>query len=387
MKNKNASILKLFLVLMPVVQGCAETSGDCPVECQGSLKCCEGFCVDVNNNDANCGYCGNPCGEGGKCQSGSCVETCGDAGAVCLSNQECCDDVCVDTNYNAAYCGDCDTQCGDGEVCSGGVCETLECDPECESGETCCKVGTTNSCVDLDSDRNNCGTCGNACGLNEVCRDGACSADECEPPCTGGMRCCGGTCVDSQSDPENCGFCGKVCDEIKSDGCTAGQCSCRGALECRSDQQCCEGIGCRNVKTDPSNCGECGLQCAIGESCAEGECSCGTGPRCEETESCCAGVCLNTDADPLNCGGCTLTCGDSGPDCVGGVCMCGSSPACEWSGGFMVCMGEDYSTFQKCCDGVCTPMSDDNCNTCGNECPVDTVCQGIFMFACLFTCG
>jgi len=184
---------------------------------------------------------------------------------------------------------------------------------------------------------------------------------------------------------QNCGFCGNVCDTQIADGCTAGQCSCRGALECRADQKCCEGIGCRNVKTDPSNCGECGKQCFIGETCVDGECGCGTGPGCAENEACCSGVCTDITSDAMNCGGCGMVCQDNGPDCVARQCMCGSSPPCEWAG-LLACMNEDFSRFQKCCDGICMETSDDNCGGCGIVCAETEACAMFLPMPCTFTC-
>jgi hypothetical protein len=379
-----------FVALL-LVLGCAETSGDCPVNC-GNLECCDGLCVDLQSNAAHCGYCNRACTEGQTCRMGECVETCG--GMICSSTQTCCDDVCTDTRSSTQHCGGCGNACDPGQICTAGSCEALTCDPECEAGETCCRVGTTNTCVDLQTDRNNCGLCGETCGLNETCKAGVCSADVCEPPCPEGQHCCSDVCVDRQTDPNNCGFCGNTCDEVRSDGCTAGQCSCRGALECRTDQECCEGIGCRNINTDPSNCGECGYTCKIGESCMDGACSCGGGVACEPNESCCSGTCLDTMSDSANCGNCGTICGASAPDCVSGTCMCGTSPACQWPGGPWVLLlrcqdaeSGDFSAFNKCCDGACMPMSDTNCGNCGTACEGDTVCTAALVPGqCLFTC-
>ncbi|XP_054818013.1 stigma-specific STIG1-like protein 4 [Prosopis cineraria] len=62
----------------------------------------------------------------------------------------------------------------------------------CSRGEfpprrLCCR----NRCVDVKSDRNNCGFCGVRCVFN--------------------MQCCAGLCTDTNIDPFNCGSCGNVC--------------------------------------------------------------------------------------------------------------------------------------------------------------------------------
>jgi hypothetical protein len=375
----------LYFSIALAAFGCATSSKECPPSCQSPNECCDGLCIAVANNNDNCGFCGYACREGTKCVSGECVETCGDAGAVCASTQDCCDGSCINVQGDVANCGSCGNACETGQVCTSGTCQTLTCEPACAEGETCCRVGTRNECHNLATDRNNCGGCGRVCtGLDEMCIDGTCSVEVCEPACQAGQSCCGGTCADKQSDMNNCGTCGNVCDETRANGCTAGQCSCMGALACRPDQKCCVGVGCRNVLTDPSNCGDCGVQCDIGETCADGTCMCGTTPACAETEKCCASTCIDVSADPMNCGGCATMCGDSGPDCVAGQCMCGDTPACPWSSRLWDCMmGTDYSMFQKCCDGVCMPMSDTDCGACGTACVEPQTCTCIFLvFMC-----
>lgn len=51
----------------------------------------------------------------------------------------------------------------------------------------CCR----NRCIDVTSDRNNCGLCGFRCVFN--------------------MKCCGGLCVNTNVNPFNCGRCGHMC--------------------------------------------------------------------------------------------------------------------------------------------------------------------------------
>jgi len=387
MEKPGNLLVSLPLAVVLLALGCAETSGECPVDCGLNLKCCDGLCVDMQNNVNHCGYCSRSCGEGELCRGGECIEGCGDMPVPCGTGQTCCDGECVDTRTSADHCGECSRQCDVGWYCVAGDCDVLTCDPACEASQTCCKVGTSNTCVDLNADRNNCGACGNPCGITELCKDGTCSADLCDPACSGTQKCCNGTCKDTQTDPQNCGFCGETCDAVTSDSCTAGQCSCKGALECGTDKKCCPDLGCRNIQTDPSNCGECGAACSIGETCVEGSCGCGTtGAPCAETEACCSGACLDISEDPLNCGGCGTGCTAKGPDCVAGQCMCGSSPACPADGAFFACMNNTYDRFQMCCDGACVPQGIEHCGACETACAETDTCTGVFMFVCNFTC-
>ena len=86
-------------------------------------------------------------------------------------------DVCSGTNLNGATCR---TVVG---ATTGG---TLACSANClsfdTSGCTCASAGYTacvapnNGCFDLQTDANNCGTCGNACGAGNPCSLGRCTS-------------------------------------------------------------------------------------------------------------------------------------------------------------------------------------------------------------------
>lgn len=83
-----------------------------------------------------------------------------------------------------------------------------------------CQAGLTNCsgvCTNLDTDENNCGGCGQACGAGELCVGGACSLS-----CQAGLTSCGGVCRDLNTDPNNCGACGAACGAEQS--CSAGLC-------------------------------------------------------------------------------------------------------------------------------------------------------------------
>ena len=74
------------------------------------------------------------------------------------------------------------------------------------------------SCVELMSDPDNCGGCGNQCPPTAGCIDG-----QCEAPCQdGGGSLCGATCVDLSSDQNNCGMCGNACVGLQL--CVGGSC-------------------------------------------------------------------------------------------------------------------------------------------------------------------
>ncbi|XP_047157168.1 stigma-specific STIG1-like protein 1 [Vigna umbellata] len=66
-------------------------------------------------------------------------------------------------------------------------------------GPDCCKK----KCVNVSTDRNNCGMCGKKCKYSQVC--------------------CKGKCVNPMVDKHHCGKCGNKC--TKGDSCVFGLCS------------------------------------------------------------------------------------------------------------------------------------------------------------------
>jgi hypothetical protein len=97
-----------------------------------------------------------------------------------------------------------------------------------------CAAGLTDCgdvCVDLLNDPFNCGACGNACGIGNVCNFGGCvvgtgeqgSAVACAPSLVN----CGTACANLAFDPLHCGYCGNACPG--GDGfagvCSFGVCS------------------------------------------------------------------------------------------------------------------------------------------------------------------
>lgn len=126
------------------------------------------------------------------------------------------------------------------------------CFPACGAGDTCC----SGVCVKIDTDANNCGGCGKACGIGAVC-----TAQKCN--CPTGSTLCGGVCIDTQADLLNCGGCGNVCAGGAT--CSAGKCACpQGQIACNNI--------CTKVAGDPKNCGACGVACPAGNACQASKC-------------------------------------------------------------------------------------------------------------------
>ena len=237
----------------------------------------------------------------------------------------------------------------------------------CEPGLTFCEE--VSGCVDLLTDLNSCGACGNTCRSDLVaveCRNGECVRADCPV----GLEYCGAAdlCRDLNTDPAHCGACGYVCasgvcnagvcQRANEDvGCIPGETDCGG---CRSDQTLCDGV-CIETCCDNNNCGACGNVCAAPLTCFEGECSCPSEGCCAEGETLCDGVCVDTCCDNNNCGECGKVC-PGGLTCFEGVCDCLSSQCC--AEGEILC-GDTC---------VATRCDNDNCGACGNVCTGGRTC-------------
>lgn len=143
---------------------------------------------------------------------------------------------CTDPLTDVSNCGACDNFCtgdvgADIASCNQGVCNYT-----CKSGYAQCGGDPADPCTtDLNSDRDHCGSCGYACPGNLSCNNGLCTCllacfgpqeldfNNCECTCPGGLAACGGGCVDLNSDFNNCGSCGNLCGPTFTE-CQAGKC-------------------------------------------------------------------------------------------------------------------------------------------------------------------
>jgi len=165
-------------------------------DCPPQLTRCNEVCVDLSSDDSNCGVCGAKCGTGNPCIKGACPASDCPGGVFCNGG---CYDPMTDSDHCGAT-GDC-VGPNAGQVCKGDeICDQGRCLAACGSGLTRCAL----TCVDLQKDPSNCGSCGTKCGNGSSCALGQCS----DPGCP---LLCNGSCVNPVVDNANCGACGNVC--------------------------------------------------------------------------------------------------------------------------------------------------------------------------------
>ncbi len=150
---------------------CAQ--GTCVSTCDyGNAAICHHVCIDVMSDPSNCGGCGIQCNSNEACNHGVCgcpsdnPDCHGTSHACADTSKTLCNDFCVDLQNDQYNCGSCGHACGVGVICSKGSC--LDC-----TGKTPCDDGL---CYDLDNDPQNCGGCGMACPANVACVDGQCAS-------------------------------------------------------------------------------------------------------------------------------------------------------------------------------------------------------------------
>ena len=274
-----------------------------------------------------------------------------------------------------------------------------------------------NPSQDLDSDPQNCGSCGNVCDDGAACTADSCSGGICgytpdDLACDDGAFCNGAeTCdpTDPAADPlsgclagagDPCaggGECNDSCDE-DADNCfsPAGTPCGDGSDSDCTDPDSCDGAGTclANHAADGSSCDD-GVFCNGAETCAGGVCRAGSDPcpgqLCDEGNASCLSCLVDGDCDDgWFCNGTEF--------CLDGTCQLGSDPCpglvCnEARDECLACSGDadcDDGVFcngaEICLDGVCRngepPCGEQSCdeeagrcNQCGDDADCD---DGIF---------
>ena len=215
--------------------GICSQQADGSVICHGPRCCHNGACVDTTTDAANCGGCGRACAVGllSHCCNSTCVDLqhdndhCGACGQACPNSQQCCNGEYVDTTADRTNCGACGNACADTWQCCNGVCSALDdvnncggCGYACPAGSDRCVFHAVCCFPGQELPRApDCGELG--CCDTQPQHPDAPAPSPCRD-CTARQRCCDDACIDVESDRTNCGRCGRRCDG--SSICLSGSC-------------------------------------------------------------------------------------------------------------------------------------------------------------------
>lgn len=306
---------------------------------------------------------------------------------TCGNGYRCTTNLSNDSNN----CGACGKVCPDSfgylnltSTCVNGSCETA-CAKKLAGGKfwnyaDCNSVFEDGCEINVSTDPNNCGSCGNKCADGVECIEGKCGLPA-------GQAECWGMIVDLENDDFNCGACDNYCEpppdapELADNmiyGCVKGQCGqpkCQDYgiekwVDCDGDPKngCEVYIGPSPSLVDPNNCGECGKTCTGDQICDVRQLAPHASCTCENPQETRCGSsatydlgCFDLLNDPNNCGTCFNKCttfsrnteatcrkGDCETSCLPGWGDCDGNPTNGCETNLMV--------------------SDGHCGACGNRC-------------------
>lgn len=201
----------------------------------------------------------------------SCDTTCQAGWGTCNITRDVCS---TNLNTDPNNCGSCGAPCTAAPPNATPACVGGQCDFQCIPNYTRCG----NECFNLTNDAGHCGSCIVACWDHPLGGYPICVNSACDFACNGNLTRCGSACVDTTTDVNHCGNCTTSCPSppgsIPPPWCANSQCQ----FTCQAGYSPCNG-SCRNFQSDVNNCGFCGNVCGYGEVCRNGNCVCLTGCR------------------------------------------------------------------------------------------------------------
>ncbi len=123
----------------------------------------------------------------------------------CPSGKTQCGNTCVDLYNDQNNCGACGTVCPSAQTCAQGICV-------CPTAGQLDYCPASNICTNLDSDVTNCGTCGHTLPVTRDLQSPA----GCICPHTDAILHLRQLCTDINNDPNNCGGCGNICSDCQT---------------------------------------------------------------------------------------------------------------------------------------------------------------------------
>jgi hypothetical protein len=165
--------------------------GSCVQGCGADADCAEpgkSHCDEKTGRCVECTQTEGQCVAGKTCTDGACTTSCTGEGGTCADGLEtCCNGHCVNLRTNAANCGACDNPCNGTQAvetsCTNGACGWT-----CADGfKHCSGPGNNTGCeTRIGNDVNNCGACGVSCNSqvndanNVFCNAGKCDYGSCD---------------------------------------------------------------------------------------------------------------------------------------------------------------------------------------------------------------
>ncbi len=284
---------------------------------------------------------GTACAAGKVCLAGVCLACA--AGVSCTPSANPCHAGTTSCATGAQTCQDSTTNvpdgtpCGAAKVCNAGVCaacaDGTSCVPtsSCHLGVTKCTTGAA-SCVDTGA----AAPAGSACAAGSVCTaSGSCASCQQDAPCAFAANPCHQGKTDCASGAPVCKDAGANVGDGSSCGvdlvCKAGACqACKANVACAPSANACH-VGSTSCATGTSVCVDSGsnapdgLACAAGKFCAAGACTaCSDGAACTPSASAC-------HVGAVSCAGGKSTCVDTGASSTPGA-SCGTNQVCSPAG-------------------------------------------------------
>lgn len=399
--------------------------GSCVPNTDNEQLICSNIAIDSNENGMTCGSCSNVCPQATpKCDKGVCRDFVPreEYGINCGYEVECNEKECwssnihVEINKDSAHCGGCGIKCDVGYSCDNTSRKCAQIEKE-EHAQTRCNGRDVN----LWRDRNNCGQCGRAVGMKEVCKDGEIKemteenswqrcpgvwddvklwdthdhCGDCNNKCAEGQLCIKGECENitnhfnngasviqscsyygdyqeydvskgnrkGNANPghENCGYCGKTCRDNR-DICNEGQCGIT-----------CDGIEEIDKQSDSYYCGSCTNHCSVGEACDKGTCKTKEQGAILESATCKGVSGINLLEDSANCGKCGNVLKPTGEGEDGTRML----QKCNGKGESETVNPSDTNSSGTTCNGKPARLADDqlNCGYCGKKCGDKEMCE------------
>ncbi len=328
-----------------IYSGCLGNYLDCDTS-GANLNGCE----TDDTGTANCGGCGNSCtlthASGDSCNGTTCSYTCSAGYGDCNSVTAPDTDGCETSLSTTSNCGGCGNACALTNA-SGDSCNGTKCSYTCNGGYADCNAGTapdTDGCETSTSTTSNCAGCGNVCDTTHA-SSASCSGTACSYTCSAGYADCtvGGVDTDGcetniNTDVNNCGSCGHVC--AANQICSSGTCVCdSNHVQCVGDSV----NECDNAHVQSATEYEC-YSDGIGPNIVANQCynngglgggTRGGGHGCTAGRICCPSSPLSTSAasctnqnDVNNCFRCGNVCSGIANHCNGTA----ATPCCDING-------------------------------------------------------